>query len=1140
MRDDFVTLASPMHSPNPETVEPIASATLPAPGPASATFAWPRHLAALGALFALLSSAAILNGYPFLFSDSGSYVASGFERWPPLDGTIAYGLWIRATASAGTLWIPALLQTLLLASLIWRVARRLAPQLAWKPLVAVGAVLALSTTAPLLAPLVLPDVFLPIGLLALGLVVTSERPRRELAWQVPIILFSGTTTLSTLATLSVAAGVVCLARRQLGLSFRRAVLVAGLVFVCWPLTVGLNLASHSPAALALGWRGSALSTLAESGELGRYLERNCPDRKLALCTGEIPEDPTAFLWSPRSAFTRAGGWGAHSAQDEALQGFFSQPANWPGWAFHALARVGLRLVSAGRDSSLYAPLYRTSAIFTQLRSHYPADVERASSASQQHNSPSWFGSGVLQFLLVLTSAVALGLRWRKLSSDARALTLIVSAGILAAVAITAILGMPRGPRSGARVVFLLPLFAMTAVADPLTVARRLQRWARAQRAHLVFHNPRWVRGLVRAADAFRALGPFPWVVALLEAKLLLAHVGMRRGYVLPSPLSWLGHGLWRLITVGDPSAIYGSLYLVTLGSVLLLTSWTLLLPQRAGRVALWSLAGLVSLLALSDSVYCRYFHDLLSIPVLGQAGQVGELGDCIRPLLKRSDLLFGADFLLLGWLAWRRRGQRRDLPRRNFRVRLATFVVATGFGVFASSVPAHWALRSDPGLLINPWSRQGLYTKVGLLGLHAIEAKRFIAERWFAPPPSPEELRHLEQWVSSRGKARLAATPLTGTARGKNVIVVQLESFQNFVIGRKVDGVEITPHINALMPQMLYVPNYYHQSAEGRTSDAEFISNCSLLPLEVGSAYLRYPDDKYVCLPQVLRDAGYETAAFHGNEGAFYNRYYIYPRIGFDHFYDLNDFKFERTVGWALGDRTFFRQSVERMQQMKRPFYAFLITLSSHYPYHLPDELKTLPQGPLQPGILSDYLEAVHFLDEAIGILVDELKKAGLWDESILIMYGDHDDGIPDDDPNYARLLGEPGTLDRLNLAYRVGMMVHVPGEKVAGRHELPAGQYDLAPTVLDALGMDSSHLPWLGQKLLAPDPAPLALRYASFVSPDLVWDVGDSCVHRADGTPGDPGQCNALKHQVTGWLNDSQEIISHDLQHSILSGSPD
>ena len=175
---------------------------------------------------------------------------------------------------------------------------------------------------------------------------------------------------------------------------------------------------------------------------------------------------------------------------------------------------------------------------------------------------------------------------------------------------------------------------------------------------------------------------------------------------------------------------------------------------------------------------------------------------------------------------------------------------------------------------------------------------------------------------------------LFGAAKGRNLIVIQLEAFQNFAINREYEGQELTPFLNSLVNEQesVYFDHYYYQVGSGNTSDAEFATNNSILGTMSSYTYTLYQQNYFRGLPVLLKEQGYETAAMHAYEKTFWNRENIYPSLGFDHFFDSDYYEDDEDyTGWsvvATNDKSFYHQSIDAMKTMKEPFYSFMITLS--------------------------------------------------------------------------------------------------------------------------------------------------------------------------------------------------------------------
>ena len=114
-------------------------------------------------------------------------------------------------------------------------------------------------------------------------------------------------------------------------------------------------------------------------------------------------------------------------------------------------------------------------------------------------------------------------------------------------------------------------------------------------------------------------------------------------------------------------------------------------------------------------------------------------------------------------------------------------------------------------------------------------------------------------------------------------------------------------------------------------------------------------------------------------------------------------------LGWSLSDKAFFAQSLDRMKGIKQPFYSFLITLTSHHPYYVPKDARKLDTGEFEGTMFGDYLQSIHYVDEAFGQFAEQMKEQGLWDNTILLIYGDHDNSIKEIS-DYEKFLGRDRT----------------------------------------------------------------------------------------------------------------------------------
>lgn len=310
---------------------------------------------------------------------------------------------------------------------------------------------------------------------------------------------------------------------------------------------------------------------------------------------------------------------------------------------------------------------------------------------------------------------------------------------------------------------------------------------------------------------------------------------------------------------------------------------------------------------------------------------------------------------------------------------------------------------------------------------------------------------------------------LKGIAEGKNLIVIQLEAFQNFVIGAQYHGQEITPNLNQLLQKdTLYFDKYYSVIGKGNTADAEFATLNSLYPVIDGESYRLFTQNTYDGLPWLLKEKGYSTLAVHGYEGKFWNREEAYPFQGIDNFYSMEDLEQNDIVGLGISDKSMFHQTVEILKKQKSPYFLFDITLTSHHPYELPGELCEIQLAEEDKNTkFGKYLQSVHYTDAAIGQFIAELKEEGLYNDTVIALYGDHHglnwtmDGNEEIVGNY---LGKQYDYDEM---LKVPLMIHIPDSGVKQTISTLGCQVDFLPTISNLMNLKINHPYTMGQDLL-------------------------------------------------------------------------
>ncbi|APH04391.1 LTA synthase family protein [Bacillus weihaiensis] len=532
-------------------------------------------------------------------------------------------------------------------------------------------------------------------------------------------------------------------------------------------------------------------------------------------------------------------------------------------------------------------------------------------------------------------------------------------------------------------------------------------------------------------------------------------------------------------------------------------------------------------LLLANMVFYRFFNDFLTIPVLFQTSNMGDLGSSITSLFLPSDLLMFVDLAILFWL----------LKKPSFRSTTLTLTRKEKSAYFLLVVAVFFfnlglAETERPQLLTRSFDREMLVKNISVYNFHIYDAvlqSKTSAQRALA---DSDNLTEIENYVNANRKA--PKDDLKGIAEGRNVILLSLESLQNFVINEELNGQEITPYLNDLLDESYYFENFYHQTGQGKTSDSEFLVDNSLYPLGRGAVFFTNSNNEYNATPEVLKDYGYYSAIFHANNKSFWNRDLMYNSFGYDRFYEVNDYEVneENSVGWGLKDIEFFEQSVQHMKNMPQPFYTRMITLTNHFPFELSEEDKLIDEFDSNSKTLNQYIPTVRYMDEAVKRFFEELKKTDIYENSIIIMYGDHYGISENHNVAMSKFLGREVTPFEVVQLQRVPFIVHIPGvtDKDPQTFSKVAGQIDIRPTVMSLLGIDSSEQIQFGTDVFSDDKLSFTvLRDGSFITENNVYTRG-ICYDKATGQETDQAICEPYMEKAKQELSYSDEIIYGDL----------
>lgn len=570
------------------------------------------------------------------------------------------------------------------------------------------------------------------------------------------------------------------------------------------------------------------------------------------------------------------------------------------------------------------------------------------------------------------------------------------------------------------------------------------------------------------------------------------------------------------------------LFINPLSFLLLIFGLSLFLKGKNRNRYIIAMSCLVTFVLLANMVFYRFYNDFLTIPVLFQTSNMGDLGSSIGTLLEPTDLLLAVDIAVLIWLHIRQKAFQSDIPStKNERAAYFLFVASVYFFNLGLSE------AERPQLLTRSFDREMLVKNISLFNFHIYDGvlqSKQSAQRALADSNS---LTEIENYVTANAKD--ANKRLFGAAKGRNVILVSLESTQSFVINEKLNGEEITPFLNDFIKQSYNFNNVYHQTGQGKTSDSEFIVDNSLYPLGRGAVFFTNAGNQYMAAPEILKNSGYYSAVLHANNKSFWNRDLMYDSFGYDSFFDINSYDVtnENSVGWGLKDKEFFEQSSELMKNLPQPFYSRLITLTNHFPFDLDEEDQLIDEYDSSSQTLNKYFPTVRYQDEALKRFIEKLKEDGLYDNSVIVLYGDHYGISENHNEAMGEFLGKEITPFEEVQLQKVPLVIHIPGitDKKPQTIETVGGQIDIRPTLMNLLGIDTKDQIQFGNDLLSDEKLDFTvLRDGSFITDQVVYTDG-ACYDKETGKPlEETKQCEAFADKAKQELSLSDEIIYGDL----------
>lgn len=443
-------------------------------------------------------------------------------------------------------------------------------------------------------------------------------------------------------------------------------------------------------------------------------------------------------------------------------------------------------------------------------------------------------------------------------------------------------------------------------------------------------------------------------------------------------------------------------------------------------------------ICIINSMYYTFYSSFSSISLLSTSRFVIDVGDAVtKNVMRWQDwiYLWAPISLILVYIKLRKDGTfytEEDKKETKNKTKFKNTFIVTIASVLL------FCLTLTPvkiGRFANLWNREYIVMNFGIYTYHINDLFKSVEPKITTLFGYDNAMKTFKDYYKDKPEQQNYSNEYTNIFEGKNVIVIHAESMQTVNMGLKFNGQEVTPNLNRLASEGIFFNNFYSQVSVGTSSDTEFTFNTSLMPTNTGTAFVSYFDREYVTIPKLLKEKGYYTFSMHANKANYWNRDVMHKTLGYDRFYSKDDYEIDDWIGLGLSDKSFFRQSVEKIKEIDakgEPYYGVLLMLTNHTPFDQVDKYgefdvdlketivdasgneKVVSHPYMEGTKLGDYFKSAHYADEALGEFLQALEEENLLDDTVIVLYGDHDARLPIED--YQRLYNyDPttnGTLD--------------------------------------------------------------------------------------------------------------------------------
>ena len=356
----------------------------------------------------------------------------------------------------------------------------------------------------------------------------------------------------------------------------------------------------------------------------------------------------------------------------------------------------------------------------------------------------------------------------------------------------------------------------------------------------------------------------------------------------------------------------------TLCFIIVAVCFLCVLPNRARVITGNTLNLLISILLFSDNIYYTYSNSVLSVAQITNLQYGEEIISTLPMVIEKEQIFYFLDILVLIILFLARIIKIEKKPKRTKKQLILSAISGIiGIAVFAIIGVQYVEKGSQKS-----YNKDFQIREATIYGYHIYDIENAIniknQTKYKNQADMMQDYNELKQEYEEKyGEINY---DLQGILKDKNIIILQLESVQEFVLNKKINDTQITPNLNRFIAENIEIADMHMQSYS-TTADSEHSTITSLYPMENGMSFSKYYTNTYDDIFKQFNKSGYFTSYMHGNYPYFWNRGNVYGRLGLDdlslkeQFSDLSE-----NINGDLSDELLYRQAVEKLQQFDKPF----------------------------------------------------------------------------------------------------------------------------------------------------------------------------------------------------------------------------